>query len=50
MNLKISPWLNSAEETPIEMSSRIRLARNIEGMTFPLHNQDVAQLLSLIHI
>ena len=44
MNHKISPWLNSAEEAQVEMSSRIRLARNIEGMTFPLHNQDVAQL------
>ncbi len=48
MNLKISPWLNGAEETAIEMSSRIRLARNIEGMTFPLHNQDVEKLDAMV--
>lgn len=38
---EISPWLESQKEKPIVMSSRIRLARNIEGIPFPhmLENQ-----------
>ena len=41
MSPKVSKWLESAAETPIEMSSRIRLARNIEGLSFPGRSQDV---------
>ncbi|KAA0387517.1 protein arginine kinase, partial [Salmonella enterica subsp. enterica serovar Typhimurium] len=32
----ISQWMKSNEETPIVMSSRIRLARNLENHVHPL--------------
>lgn len=48
MTPRVSKWLELAEETPIEMSSRIRLARNIEGMAFPGRNQDVEKLDALV--
>lgn len=48
MSPKVSKWLESAAETPIEMSSRIRLARNIEGLSFPGRSQDVEKLDQLV--
>ena len=33
--VKTSPWLNNSTHPPIEMSSRIRLARNVEGLNYP---------------
>ncbi|HIV81461.1 MAG TPA: hypothetical protein H9994_02010, partial [Candidatus Salinicoccus merdavium] len=32
---KISPWVGQAKEIPVEMSSRIRLARNVRELPFP---------------
>ncbi|MCD2138288.1 protein arginine kinase [Salinicoccus halitifaciens] len=32
---KVSPWITAAEEKPVEMSSRIRLARNVRDIPFP---------------
>ena len=33
--VKVSPWIMEAEEKPVEMSSRIRLARNVRDIPFP---------------
>src|SRR5690625_1061804 len=33
--VKVSPWIMEAEEKPVEMSSRIRLARNVRDTPFP---------------
>ncbi|SOC43120.1 protein arginine kinase [Salinicoccus kekensis] len=33
--VKVSPWIIKAEEKPVEMSSRIRLARNVRDIPFP---------------
>lgn len=48
MSHRVSTWLDEAAETPIEMSSRIRLARNIEGMAFPGRHQDEEKLNQLV--
>lgn len=36
MNAHISEWMKETEESPIVMSSRIRLARNLENHVHPL--------------
>lgn len=48
VNNYLSPWLKDIEEQPIEMSSRIRLARNIKGLPFPhqLNDPDAVESLS----
>lgn len=32
---EVSPWVGEAHEVPVEMSSRIRLARNVRELPFP---------------
>lgn len=48
MNNHLSPWLLNAAETDIVMSSRIRLARNLQGLPFPnrLTEMDYAEELN----
>ena len=41
--MKTSPWLKNSPNAPIEMSSRIRLARNLEGLTYPHLIQDKSE-------
>ncbi|MFC3419205.1 hypothetical protein ACFOLA_06895 [Salinicoccus hispanicus] len=40
----ISPWMHNVEELPVEMSTRVRLARNISNLPFPHMMNDDAQL------
>lgn len=48
MNSQLSPWLTSTGEKEIEMSSRIRLARNIKNLPFPhmLNSMESAEEIS----
>ena len=43
VTMKTSPWLKNSPNAPIEMSSRIRLARNLEGLTYPHLIQDKSE-------
>ncbi|GAB3055690.1 hypothetical protein ACFOU0_01970 [Salinicoccus sesuvii] len=40
----ISPWVQNAAELPVEMSTRVRLARNISNLPFPHMMDDVTQI------
>lgn len=43
---KVSPWITEAKDTPVEMSSRIRLARNVRDLPFPhmLKDDDMSEV------
>ena len=47
MNRQTSMWIKNAENTEIEMSSRIRLARNIKGVPFTHMLEDDEDLEAL---
>lgn len=47
MNNYLSPWMTNIEDGAIEMSSRIRLARNIKDVPFPHILQDLSRIEEL---
>ncbi len=48
---KISPWVSQAKEIPVEMSSRIRLARNVRELPFPhmLKEEDMTHVIETLN-
>lgn len=48
---KISPWVSQAKEIPVEMSSRIRLARNVRELPFPhmVKDEEMTQMIETLN-
>ncbi len=50
--VKVSPWITGSGEKPVEMSSRIRLARNVRELPFPhmLKDRDMSEFIGKLDV